>query len=280
MNRKTVLNVFVAFLVFQIIILAPSGIRDLIRWENRVLGGSYFTGFLMIIIAVITIIVNRHELHFMGVSLDTWRISVNMGFKAWLFFLVPQIVLIVLNVVGFRIQNHLNLSLLLSFLVLCVGYFYVRSEKITPASNFKLFLIIFLLITPLIMSYLFDASSVRLFKQFGWDIVVGGFVEEFFYRGFIQSSINLEYGKVWRIGETRFGLGLIISAIFYGFSRGLRNFKPWIGVYTISWSLTIYTFTLGIFYGFIREKSDDIVSSGTASSMINAISNLLIRVLS
>ena len=280
MSRKNVLNVFIAFLVFQIIVLAPTGIRDLIRWENRVLGGSYFTGFLMILIAVFTIIINRHEFRFMGVSIEKLRISINMGFKGWIYLLIPQILLIFLSLMGFRIQNHLNISLLLGFLILCIGWLYSRRAGLSPAGNLKIVLIFIIFISPLIIGYLYGEFSLSLIKQFVWEVIVGGYVEEFFFRGFIQSSINLEYGNNWRFGETKLGPGLILSAAFYGLSRGLRTFKPWLGIYRISWSLTIYTFAIGIFFGLIREKSGDIMSSGTTSSMINVISNLFVRVIS
>ena len=54
--------------------------------------------------------------------------------------------------------------------------------------------------------------------------------------------------------------------------------KPWSGVYDFAWGWGLYVFTIGLFYGLIREASGDILASGTANSMIDAIGESLLRV--
>ena len=134
------------------------------------------------------------------------------------------------------------------------------------------------LMSPYIFSIIYDAFSLRLLKEYIWNVLVGGFAEEFFYRGYVQSSINQEYQKEWKIGNTSFGPGLIVSAVLYRASRGLRVMKTWSGVYDFAWGWGLYVFTIGLFYGLIREASGDILASGTANSMIDAIGKALLRV--
>ena len=120
-------------------------------------------------------------------------------------------------------------------------------------------------------------SDLTISVRFIWNIIVKGFAEEFFYRGYVQSSINLEYSKNWKIGKISYGPGLLVSSLLYGFSRGFKTIKPWRDNYMISWSWTVFSFTLGIFYGLIRESSDDIVGSIIASSLTNTIGDALFK---
>jgi membrane protease YdiL (CAAX protease family) len=123
---------------------------------------------------------------------------------------------------------------------------------------------------PFILGFTYSALPTRIFTSFIWQILVGGFAEELLYRGYIQSTVNREYGKKWRIKGVNFGPGLLVSSILYGVSRGAR---------TINFGWGLYAFTLGVFYGFIREASGDIIGSGSANAIIDGWGSTLIRVL-
>lgn len=279
MKGKSIIDAVLVFSVLQAVLILPVGVRDLIRWENRVLGGSYLTGVLLVVLAVIVIVVRRYEFRLMGLEALDWRRSINTGFRGWMFFIVPQLVLSFFQTWGIRYQDYLGAALVLGMLVLVAGYFMSKKEAV-PASNRRLMVIVLLLLAPLALGLLYDSFTLNLLKTYSWNILVGGFAEELFYRGYIQSSINQEYGREWRIGKTSFGPGLIISAFLYGLGRGMRTMKPWSGVYAVSWSWTLYAFTLGVFYGLIRENAGDILASGTANGLIDTIGEALVRVLS
>jgi membrane protease YdiL (CAAX protease family) len=134
-----------------------------------------------------------------------------------------------------------------------------------------------LLILPLVLALFYGELSANILKGFMWNILIGGFAKEFFYRGYIQSSVNIEYGTNWKIGKISIGPGLLVSSLIYGLGRGLRTIKPWRGVYSVSWSWTLFAITVGLFYGFIRESLGDIIGSGTTHSMIDAIGEVLIK---
>jgi len=277
MKGKSILDAVIAFTVLQLILIVPQGVRDLVRWENRVLGGSYLTGLLLVALPVFVIVVRRYEFRLMGVSVENWRSSINNGFRGWIFFIFPQLILTFFNGWGVRYQEFPSVAAILSLLVLAAILFMNRG-MFGPASNRRLGVIILALLSPFLFSIIYDAFSLRLLKEYIWNVLVGGFAEEFFYRGYVQSSINQEYQKEWKIGKTSFGPGLIVSAVLYGASRGLRVMKPWSGVYDFAWGWGLYVFTIGLFYGLIREASGDILASGTANSMIDAIGETLLRV--
>jgi membrane protease YdiL (CAAX protease family) len=279
MKGKSIIDAVAAFTVLQLILIIPVGVRDLVRWENRALGGSYLTGLLFVALPVFVIIVRRYEFRLMGITSEDWRKSINNGYRGWLFFIVPQLIMTFFNQWGLRYQDYPSLAVILSILVLAVCVLMNRGE-FDSASDRRLVLIALFLVIPICMSFVGGFFSWRLMKEFIWNIAVGGFAEEFFYRGYIQSSINQEYTREWKLGKTSFGPGLIVSAILYGISRGIRVMRPWSGVYDFAWGWGFYAFTLGLFYGLIREASGDILASGTANSMIDAIGRVLLRAIS
>ncbi len=279
MKGRSIAEASLIFLVLQILLLYSEGVRNLVRWENNALGGSYLTGALLVALGVFAVIMRRYEFRLMGLATEDWRVSVNYGIRGYLFFLIPQITLSFFLGMGARYQDYLSIAIVLGFLVLAMCYFMYRNGvELQPATDRKLALAGVLMLSPILIGLFTDELTIRILKEYAWNILVGGFAEEFFYRGYIQSSVNLEYGKEWKIGKTSFGPGLLVSSILYGLSRGMRTLKPWSGIYSISWSWTLYAFTVGIFYGLIRETSGDIIASGTANSMIDAIGEAISKV--
>ena len=278
MKGKSIVEASLIFLALQVVLLYP-GVRNLIRWENNVLGGSYFTGLLMVALGVFVVIIRRYEFRLIGVVSENWRLSVNHGIRGYLFFLIPQLSLSFFSGIDARYQDYLSTAIILDVMVLTMCYFMFRAGlELQPATDRMLTFAGLLMLSPLLVGLFTGELTLLILKEYAWNILVGGFVEEYFYRGYIQSSVNLEYVKEWKIGKTSFGPGLLVSALLYGLSRGLRTVRPLSGVYSISWSWTLFAFIVGIFYGLIREASGDIIASGTANSMIDAIGEAMSKV--
>ncbi len=270
MKGKSIIDAALAFTVLQLILIIPQGVRDLIRWENRALGGSYLTGLLLVALPVFVIIVRHIEFRLMGITVEDWRSSVDAGFRGWLFFIAPQLVLNFFSTWGIRVQDNWRIAVFMSLLVGVAILLNSRGEN-KAISNRKLVILVVILFAPIALSLFIGTFSLRLLKEFTWNIAVGGFAEEFFYRGYIQSSVNQEYGRSWKLGKISFGPGLIVSSVLYGVSRGIRVMKPWSGVYGFAWGWGVYAFTIGLFYGLIRETTGDILASGTANGLIDAL---------
>ena len=279
MKGKSIIDAVVIFAILQLVLIIPQGVRDLIRWENHALGGSYLTGLLLVALPVFVIIVRRYEFRLMGLTVEDWRTSVNAGFRGWLFFIIPQLVLSFFGTWGIRIQDNWRIAVFMSAIIGVMVVLNCRGEK-QAIGDRKLAILLVILVAPIALSFFIGTFSLRLVKEFAWNILVGGFAEEFFYRGYIQSSVNQEYGRNWKMGKVSFGPGLIVSSILYGASRGMRTMKPWSGVYSFSLGWSLFAFTVGVFYGLIRESTGDILASGTANSMIDAIGEALLRAVS
>jgi membrane protease YdiL (CAAX protease family) len=276
MKGRSIIEAVVVFSVLQIVLLLPDGVRSLVRWENRAFGGSYFTGVLMVALGLFMIIFRRYEFNEIGVTTENWRTSVNYGARGWIFFMIPQFILSFILAWGVSYKDSIELAGLLGGIVVIATFFMARRNEAKPVTNTRLLVIVVVLLSPLVFRLIYEDFSMGLLKEFIWNILVGGFAEEFFYRGYIQSSINNEYTRDWKLGKINFGPGLLVSSLLYGLSRGLRTIKPWRGAYPVSWSWTLFAFTVSFFYGLIRESSGDIIGSGTANSLIDAIGEAIV----
>jgi len=276
MKGRSILEAVIVFSVLQIVLLLPDGVRSLVRWENRALGGSYFTGALMVALGLFMIIFRRYEFNEMGVTSENWRTSINYGTRGWIFFIIPQCILSFILAWGVSYKDSMELAGLLGGIIVIAAFIMARRNEAKPATNTRLLVIGVVLLSPLVVRLIYEDFTLGLMKEFIWNILVGGFAEEFFYRGYIQSSINLEYHREWKLGKISFGPGLLVSSLLFGLSRGLRTIKPWRGAYPVSWSWTLFAFTVGFFYGLIRESSGDIIGSGTANSLIDAIGEAIV----
>ena len=279
MKGRSILEASVVFSAFMLTTMMLPGVRALTRWEVRTLGGSFFTGVLIVIIPVIAIIVTRLDFEEVGVTRSNWRSSVNAGFKGYLVFLVPQFLLTFFNGWGVDYREFGVLAVLLGLVVLLVGYLLLMNlgKGTGDISKLGAALMVIIVFIPFVTAFIYDALSLKLFVSFIWHVLVGGFAEEFMFRGYIQSTVNREYGKHWTVRGVKFGPGILVSSTLYGLSRAMRAMKPWSGVYTINVGWGLYAFALGLFYGVIREATGDLIGSGTANALIDGVGAIFIK---
>jgi membrane protease YdiL (CAAX protease family) len=85
-------------------------------------------------------------------------------------------------------------------------------------------------------------------------LVFVAFLEEFFFRGYVQARLNEVFGRPYSLFNVRYGAGLIVAAVIFGLAHPLTvaNGTPW------AWAL--WTATGGLIFGFLREKSGAVVT--------------------
>jgi len=279
MKGRSILEASVVFSAFMLTTIMLPGVRALTRWETRILGGSFFTGVLMIIIPIIAIISTKLDFEEIGATRSNWKSSVNTGFKGYLAFLVPQFTLTFFNGWGVDYREFGVLAVLLGLVVLVMGYILLRNlgKGTGDISKLGAVLMVIILFIPLFTVFIYDKLSLKLFTSFIWQVLVGGFAEEFMFRGYIQSTVNREYGRHLTVRGVKFGPGILVSSILYGLSRAMMTVNPWSGVYTLNIGWGLYAFALGLFYGIIREATGDMIGSGTANAMIDGVGTIFIK---
>jgi membrane protease YdiL (CAAX protease family) len=93
-----------------------------------------------------------------------------------------------------------------------------------------------------------------------WLVVGAGCGEEVFYRGYIQSRVNEEFGRPFRLFGAQFGAGLVVSSILFGFLHALNSVDYFQGRFTFAWGFGIANICTGLLYGFLRESSGSVVA--------------------
>lgn len=99
--------------------------------------------------------------------------------------------------------------------------------------------------------------STMIFQFF-----LSGIGEEIFYRGYIQSRLNHAWGRPWQVGGIRFGAGLIVTSLLFGFAHVLSGFNPFVGSYHLDLFAGIVTAIWGLLYGLMREKTGSVFGAG------------------
>ena len=85
-------------------------------------------------------------------------------------------------------------------------------------------------------------------------LIFVAFLEEFFFRGYVQARLNDCFGKPFRFRNVEFGAGLILAAAVFGLAHPLTvaGGAPW------AWAL--WTTAGGLIFGFLREKTGAVVA--------------------
>jgi membrane protease YdiL (CAAX protease family) len=275
----SILEASVVFSAFTLTTMMLPGVRALTRWETRILGGSFFTGGLMVIIPLIAIIATGLDFDEVGAKVSGWRASVNAGFKGYLGFLLPQFAMTFFSDWGIDYREYGVLARILGVVVLVMAYFLLRNlgKGTRDISRVRIALMGIIMAAPFVLAFTYGTLSFKLFTSFIWQVLVGGFAEEFMFRGYIQSTVNREYGRHWTLSGVKFGPGILVSSALFGLSRAMTALKPWSGVYTLNIGLGLYAFALGLFYGVIREATGDIIGSGTANALIDGVGATFIK---
>ena len=275
MRGRSIIEVLAVFSVLHLITISLPGVSGLVRWEQRVLGWSYFTGFLMVLLPILAMILQKREFKLYGLTLRRWETGLDVGLKGYLYLVAPQILLTLLSTEG-AAYRHMDGSLVLSVSMFVTLFLLLRrltGKKYKPFSSTRVRLLVaaVLLAIPMLVGAVYGRLTLKVFSTILWQLVFGGFGEELFYRGYVQSAVNEEYGRPWSVEGVAFGPGLLVSSALYGLDRALNTVRPWQGVYRVSWSWGLFAFSVGVFYGFIREHTGDVVGSGVANGLVDSV---------
>jgi len=105
-----------------------------------------------------------------------------------------------------------------------------------------------------------------LWKIIFYQIVMIALPEEFFFRGYFQSSLNLVCKKRWRILGVKLGWSWIITAAVFAFAHSLVVLQWW----------HFAIFFPGLLFGYLRERTGTITAPILFHSASNVAMNWII----
>jgi membrane protease YdiL (CAAX protease family) len=97
-------------------------------------------------------------------------------------------------------------------------------------------------------------------------LIAVGLSEEFFFRGYLQTHLNLYFGRPWQFLGARFGWGLILAAVLFGVCH----------VFTGDFTRLQVIF-FGLFAGWLRERTDTIAVPAAYHGVANILHDFLAR---
>ncbi|MDX2117151.1 MAG: CPBP family intramembrane glutamic endopeptidase [Planctomycetota bacterium] len=100
-------------------------------------------------------------------------------------------------------------------------------------------------------------------------LVCAGFGEEVFFRGYMQSRVNMAFGTPWRLLGVDFGPGLVISATMFGIIHALNTADYFVGRFDVAWAWGLMNVCNGLCLGLLRERTRSVLASSVAHATTN-----------
>lgn len=145
------------------------------------------------------------------------------------------------------------------------------TEENAPSLRKNLLVVFVLLLVPIFLGGYYGQLTAQLVSLIVWQLVISGFGEEAFWRGYVQTRLNEGFGKPFEFMGVSFGWGLILTSFLFGLFHVLNPFNPFVGSFEINILWGVFTFFAGIFLGLIREKTGSLIATGVAHGLLDAV---------
>jgi membrane protease YdiL (CAAX protease family) len=119
-----------------------------------------------------------------------------------------------------------------------------------------------LLIAGVGLCYLLEPIS-ELITRIVVALIFVAFLEEFFFRGYVQTRLNAVFGRPYLLFNVSYGAGLISAAVIFGL------FHPLTAPDATPWAWALWTATGGLIFGFLREKSGAVLAPALVHGAIH-----------
>jgi membrane protease YdiL (CAAX protease family) len=205
--------------------------------------------------------------------------NIDSDLKVVAICILPLSVLVLMNIVGLPDIGSLGVTLLtvtIAVIVLLVTLkllTYVTYKEKKVATVTPMLIIIPAIFLSLIGGMMMTGPIlILLFVEF---FIFVGFGEELVFRGYMQSRLNEAFGRPYRFFGISWGAGLIIASLLFGFMHALTaHFNPFLGWYSLDWQRGFVISFGGLIFGFIREKTGNIVAPSILHGFIDFFSTI------
>jgi len=240
-----------ALFLYLRIVLSDSGFS---AWQGPMLGAALLSSCLLFFILPLTfVLIGGRDPGACGLVTENleyhWRVAVRA-----IGFVLPATVLFpVIAGLGSNHQEWLGASILTVGFVVGGVLFAKKSRDLAPGPEAQLawaglWVYVALLVIGLIVSYLLHPLS-PLATRVVAVLVFVAFLEEFFFRGYVQSRLNDCFGKPFTFQGVEFGAGLLLAAAAFGL------FHPLTVADGTPWPWALWTTAGGLVFGLLREKT-------------------------
>lgn len=267
-KAKAVVEVIVVFgltlLLVALVGLSPAG-----SWERQVSNRFFVEYGVMIIFPLLLLVATRRNLTDYGLSFRNFSYHLDIAATA---FVPVALASVAFAFVDYREwHGSLILAVLKIAVLFAIGWLLKRRPTASGKGVLLSTILPIICIELTIGARLGNAASAILFYLF-----FVGFGEELLFRGYIQSRLNVAFGKPFRFMGVNYGWGIIMASALFGMMHILNIGSLVGGQWEPAWWWGFWTFFGGLVLGFVREKSGSIIAPAILHGLPQAIAYAVI----
>lgn len=245
-------------------------------------GLNFSAGLTMILFTIGAALLFKRRFDQSGLTLKGGAYSLNVGLLWSVFVVLAAGALIQLAAIRFDPLHPPDMKKALIFTAAEIAntlllLLWLRRERnllkrISPIAG--VLALVALLSIPLILASQFDRPLSQTLLSVLWLFFGAGFGEEFFFRGYVQSRINLAFGRPFRLLGVDWGWGVIVSAAFFGLIHVFNTVDYFNGRFDFAWIWWLPNFASGLFFGLLREKTKSVLAGGIVHGLTDVFSSV------
>jgi uncharacterized protein len=270
-KSKAVFEVITVFILI-FLVLRAFRLSSVATWQSESLKFPFVEYTIIILVTLLILSLIRGDKGVYGVTFHKLGYHLDVAVACLIIviplsalkygFLFPKFQISYLNWDGALISSLISILSIICILFLIKNK---PSYSILPPSSPGTYIL--LLFFTFVMVLLTIPFTHRV-AGFVFYLFFMGSGEEIFFRGYIQSRLNLVFGRPYQFAGIPWGWGLIIASLLFGFMHYVNPHNP----YQVWW--VFWTFFSGLMYGIIREKTGGIVAPAIAHGMPQALAML------
>lgn len=230
------------------------------NWQKPLFGNPILSSILLLfVLPLSTLVLTRRNPAVYGLTNDNLRKHAQLALRAFAVVLPASWLFLVIGLLGTDFTQWLGsfiLTLGFAAAAFVILQFTRHLENIpeTKISIYGFLAYIGLLVAGVGLVYLFQPIS-ELVSQIIIVLIFVGFLEEFFWRGYLQRRLNDVFGRPYSLFNVNYGASLVLTAVIFGLFHPLfANETP------LPWAWALWSAMFGLILGFLREKSGGIVA--------------------
>lgn len=245
------LDVTGVFLVTMLAIVLV-GASQPAGWVRQVTHRTFLEYLTMIAVPLVILLVSKRNLSLYGLSFRNMRYHINITLIAFIPVAVSCVFFSFLS--SIKMKDALILVVIQVALLFVLGF--ILRKKPTLGDG-------------VLAGFVFLGFSNRLaagalagnaISAVIFYVLFLGFAEEFLFRGYIQSRLNIAFGKPFKFFGVTWGWGAIIASVLFGLMHVLNVASLVSGHWILTPWWGVWTFFSGLVFAFIREKTGSIVA--------------------
>lgn len=274
-----IFEIIITYFILQLLGIALRS-TGIVQWELDILGWTYTGMALFVAVPALIIWLTRRHWSDYGVTFVNWPTNLDIGIKAYLVRIISVGALVVTIILGIGYTTMKGGAIIACAEVIAVVLMLWLMQRQKPVVSGKSNLIVTgtLLFFPILVGLAMNRLTLIIVSTVVWQFVFSGFGEEFVWRGYLQSRLNQAFGRSYRLWGVQFGPGLIAASLLFGLTHAFNTYDPAAGKFELAWGWALFTTFSGLFFGFIREKTNSLLASSIAHGLPDAVGEALGRV--